>query len=785
MATPFTLLYPTALDSLDSLGRVNDIPQTSLDGTISSGASTITALDTSAFESSGSLVINSEQIYYTSKTSFTFTGCLRGRNGTAASAHTSGAVIKAPILAAHRDVLVDGIMALQGKVGSGLSNAASFPAGYALITQPDGTTLWAPQSGATGPQGPPGPNGTGEYLVTAYASLASAVAAIGSTPGTLVIDSIKAVSADLTIPKTLILRFTNAGGIQPANTKIVTILSDGSGWPVRQIFFNSTAGQGIIRFTGNVSTTHINTNWWGSLGDGTTDCTPAFWAADAAAQTFPNGVQVDIPGGVFRSTNSNTFTGTNIHVRGSGRGITIIRGVAGAYAGRTVSSNLVYATLALVAADSCSISGLTVDNQTNGTLANDIMITAGGANGSGTVTRDSIVKDCHVLLYNSHQYGIWELRGVDNKIVNNWVDGGVTSSDGASEQEGIESYGGNGTMIALNHVKNIGASGINIIADTSVISAPINNITVVNNHISTSRVGVAINVGEGATLQGVAVHDNPIKTIWDWGVSIGVNTDATLLKDVSVKNNLIADVGLIGIRMYGDEDAGTVPMENINIESNPINTVSGLGALIFWMRNVNFRSNSTLHINDIGVLVQNSSRIKVNDNYIEDTQNEAVYVGKNTSGSSDTVDVFRNAIKDWNQVDGSKAGILVVDADRVSVDANVFESVVNQYYAIYAPNDTVTNFYLGDNHLKYIPTVADVFRNDSEATTTNEGTFNIPEGTTDIVVPNPFISEDSKVFIEQVSGSPTAITKVTILGNIIVTQASASPVGGRMFRYVV
>lgn len=119
MPTPFTLLYPTALDSLDSLGRVNDIPQTGLDGSISSGATTITALDTSGFESSGSIVIGNEQIYYTGKTSTTFTGCLRGRNGTTASAHTSGAVITAPILAAHRDVLVEAVMALQSKVGIG------------------------------------------------------------------------------------------------------------------------------------------------------------------------------------------------------------------------------------------------------------------------------------------------------------------------------------------------------------------------------------------------------------------------------------------------------------------------------------------------------------------------------------------------------------------------------------------------------------------------------------------------------------------------------------------
>lgn len=147
--TPFQLKYPAALDSLDSLGRVNDIPQTFLDGTISSGAATIAALDTSAFDSSGSIVIGNEQIYYTAKTSTTFTGCLRGRNGTAASTHTSGAEIRSPILAAHRDVLVDALMTLQGKVGIGSGLAAGAITGHALVKQSDGSTAWQSISGVT------------------------------------------------------------------------------------------------------------------------------------------------------------------------------------------------------------------------------------------------------------------------------------------------------------------------------------------------------------------------------------------------------------------------------------------------------------------------------------------------------------------------------------------------------------------------------------------------------------------------------------------------------------
>lgn len=114
--TPGTVRYPGATDTADSLfGNLKDGVQTTLAGTISSGATTITVVSsgTAAFGSSGSLKINSEIIFYAGKTSNTFTGCIRGRDGTAATTHVSGTLVTSPLLAAHHKTLVEAIIAVE------------------------------------------------------------------------------------------------------------------------------------------------------------------------------------------------------------------------------------------------------------------------------------------------------------------------------------------------------------------------------------------------------------------------------------------------------------------------------------------------------------------------------------------------------------------------------------------------------------------------------------------------------------------------------------------------
>jgi hypothetical protein len=64
-----------------------------LDGGITDADETITLVDASAFPSSGTIQIDSEEIQYTGKSTNDLTGCVRGYNSTDEAAHLTGAIV--------------------------------------------------------------------------------------------------------------------------------------------------------------------------------------------------------------------------------------------------------------------------------------------------------------------------------------------------------------------------------------------------------------------------------------------------------------------------------------------------------------------------------------------------------------------------------------------------------------------------------------------------------------------------------------------------------------------
>ena len=71
----------------------DEVDSTTLNGSLTDSATTITVVSTSGFTTSGTLFILGEQIIYTGVTSTTFTGCTRGSNSTTAAAHASGVTV--------------------------------------------------------------------------------------------------------------------------------------------------------------------------------------------------------------------------------------------------------------------------------------------------------------------------------------------------------------------------------------------------------------------------------------------------------------------------------------------------------------------------------------------------------------------------------------------------------------------------------------------------------------------------------------------------------------------
>jgi hypothetical protein len=116
---PGTVRFPTNLDSPDSLFRVKNNSHSNLSASIMTGSTTLTVADASSFPASGALSIDSEIIYYTTKTSNTFSGLTRGASSTTAAAHTVGVLVRSPIIAAYHETLVNALIAVETKLGNG------------------------------------------------------------------------------------------------------------------------------------------------------------------------------------------------------------------------------------------------------------------------------------------------------------------------------------------------------------------------------------------------------------------------------------------------------------------------------------------------------------------------------------------------------------------------------------------------------------------------------------------------------------------------------------------
>jgi len=112
-----------------------------------------------------------------------------------------------------------------------------------------------------------------------YSGFADAISSIGSAITTLMINQNVNVTANATVPSTLTLWFVGQGKLTISSTYTVTINGPVIADP-RQIF----AGAGTVAF-GNGYITELYPQWWGAVGDNSTNNDTALTNAVAAAST--------------------------------------------------------------------------------------------------------------------------------------------------------------------------------------------------------------------------------------------------------------------------------------------------------------------------------------------------------------------------------------------------------------------------------------------------------------------------------------------------------------------
>lgn len=142
-STPGTVRFPNNLDDQDSLIRVKDNSRALLTVSMTSGSSQVTVDSTASFPATGVLVVDNEQITYTSKSGTTFTGLGRGAFGTTAASHNINTSVRGGIVAAIPNTQDSAITATQAKVGTGSSTALL---NQFLVGTGPGTSVWRPLS---------------------------------------------------------------------------------------------------------------------------------------------------------------------------------------------------------------------------------------------------------------------------------------------------------------------------------------------------------------------------------------------------------------------------------------------------------------------------------------------------------------------------------------------------------------------------------------------------------------------------------------------------------------
>ena len=123
-------------------GTVSGSTTNTLNGAINSSATSITLTSAASFTASGAIVIDTEYITYSGKSTNTLTGCVRGAQGTTAASHSSGAVVTQVTTSGANAWNGWGIAASNSGVGQQLRLWSQSNYGENLIFNPRGGAMY-------------------------------------------------------------------------------------------------------------------------------------------------------------------------------------------------------------------------------------------------------------------------------------------------------------------------------------------------------------------------------------------------------------------------------------------------------------------------------------------------------------------------------------------------------------------------------------------------------------------------------------------------------------------
>jgi polygalacturonase len=380
-------------------------------------------------------------------------------------------------------------------------------------------------------------------------------------------------------------------------------------------------------------------------------------ALDNAAAA--GGGTVTLAAGVFE-TCQTLILGSNVQLRGAGRGATIIRGSA-AVTGKIVDGAYLGTTIGGAGVSNVSVSDLTIDHRTLGRNANGISFVPTGSAYTGVVPMNVLVERVEVLgsAGGFHNYLIWNFKGQHVKIRDNWLDGGYDLPITAAPQEGIESFGGADVLISGNSVSAVGGACINA-GSAGVPNSTTLGVTIDRNYLYGCNVGV--NLGTSSDNGGQSNYESKItgNVILDatlYGIHVPIAAQ-TVERNLEISANMIRAV-----------------VSNVRVSGNTVDSVTGVhgqGIRIDSAPNVRVLDNTIVGTSGDAVVGYLASDLELSRNRVERSGGYAIYVGP----MAQRVVVGENFLADWAPI--SPAIVL----ERVSYGAiqrNLFRRSDNAF----------------------------------------------------------------------------------------------------------
>jgi hypothetical protein len=369
-------------------------------------------------------------------------------------------------------------------------------------------------------------------------------------------------------------------------------------------------------------------------------------ALDAAAAAGGGVVQLGV--GVYETCQA-LIIGPNVHLRGAGRGATIIRGST-VITGKTVGGAYIGASIGGAGVWNVTVSDLTVDHRTHSRDANGIAFVPTGADYSGTVPVYVLIERVQVLGAGAgyHNYLIWNLKGQHVKIRDNWLDGGypipVTEQ---RPQEGIETFGGYDVLITGNTVRGVGDACINA-GSAGIAASSTVGVFISENYLF----GCYVGVNQGTSSENDGQHNyesNIVDNVIIYATLTGINistASGTTQRNLHISRNNIRVVGpgpyASGIQLAASDSE----VDGVTIGNNHINTVTGVhghGIRALYTSNVRLLDNTIINTQEYGLLVYAGNDVEVSRNRIERPGTHGLYLGP----SAQRAIVTDNFVADW------------------------------------------------------------------------------------------------------------------------------------------